>query len=147
MSDDSAAEGAATGATDAGDAADDADAGADPDAGERLAPGLSDDGIVLFFAALACLLAAATAHRTGQPRLVVGFALLAGVAAAAAFLADVASRFVPGSGLESLVGGAALVGAALAIPGRHYANIATLLVASALVLWRVVDVEVREAER
>lgn len=145
MSDDAAADGAAREATDAGDVT--ADADTDPDADERLAPGLSDDGIVLFFAALACLLAAATAHSTGQPRLVVGFALLAGAPAATAFLADVASGFVPGSGLESLVGGAALVGAAAAVPGRHYANVATLLVAGALVLWRIIDVEVRDAER
>jgi hypothetical protein len=129
------------GAADVGDGTDAAD-----EETEKLAPGLSDDGIVLFFAAFGSLLAAATASRTGQPDLVVAFAVLAGVPAAVAFLADVLSEYVPGTGLEALVGGTALVGAALAVPGRHYANVATLLVASALVLWRVFDVEFRGAE-
>jgi hypothetical protein len=121
--------------------------GATADGDEKLAPGLSDDGIVLFFAALAGLLAATTAHSAGQPLPVVGFAVLAGLPALAAFLADVLTDVVPGTGLELVVGGAALAGALAAVPGRHYVNLATLLVAAALVLWRVVDVEFRDAER
>lgn len=117
------------------------------DGDEKLAPGLSDDGIVLFFVALACLLAATTAYSTGQPLPVVGFAVLAGLPSLAAFLGDVLTDFVPATGLELLVGGSALAGALFAVPGRHYVNLATLLVAAALVLWRVVDVEVRGAER
>lgn len=119
----------------------------DPDDEGTLAPGLSDDGILMFFAALACLLAALTAHTTGQPDPVAVFAVVASVPAGVAFVADVLSDFVPGTGLELLVGGAALVGALFAVPGRYYVNIATLLVAASLVLWRVVDVEFRDAER
>lgn len=111
------------------------------------APGLSDDGILLFFAGVACLLTAGTAYSTGQPQAVVVFAALAGAPALGAFVADVVSEFVPGTGLELLVGGAALVGAGFAVPGRHYANIATLGVAAGIVGWRVYDVEVRDAER
>ena len=114
---------------------------------DGLAPGLSDDGILLFFAALASLLAATTAYSTGQPQAVTVFAILAGLPALVAFVADLGSEFVPGTGLELLVGGAALVGGGFAVPGRHYANAATLFVAAALVLWRVVDVEFRDAER
>ena len=136
MSDDAGAE-AASGSPDGGTAGED----------EKLAPGLSDDGVVLFFAALACLLAATTAYSTGEPLPIVVFAVLAGLPAGAAFLADVLTDFVPGTGLELLVGGSALAGALFAVPGRHYVNLATLLVAAALVLWRVVDVEYRGAER
>lgn len=117
------------------------------DGDEKLAPGLSDDGIVLFIAALGCLLAATTAYSTGEPPAIVVFAVLAGLPSMAAFLADVLTDFVPGTGLELLVGGSALVGALFAVPGRHYVNLATLLVAAALVLWRVIDVEFRGAER
>ena len=128
-----------------------ADAGTDGDVDAEVdeppAPGLSDDGILLFFVALGCLLAASTAYTTGQSLAIVVFAVLAGAPAAVAFLADVVSEFVPGTRLELMVGGAALVGAAAAVPGRHYVNIATLVVAAALVGWRVVDVEVRGAER
>ena len=130
----------------AAEAAADAEPGADAD-GDTLAPGLSDDGILLFFAALASLLAATTAVSTGQPQAVTVFAVLAGLPALAGFAADLVSGFVPGTGLELLVGGAALVGGLFAVPGRHYVNIATLFVAAALVLWRVVDVEFRDAER
>lgn len=138
MSDESRDDAAAAGAADADPA--DADDGA-------LAPGLSDDGILLFFAALASLLAATTAYSTGQPQPITVFAVLAGLPALVAFVADLASDFVPGTGLELLVGGTALLGGGFAVPGRHYANVATLFVAAALVLWRVVDVEFRDAER
>lgn len=124
----------------------DADPGEDPD-DDTLAPGLSDDGILLFFAGLASLLAATTAASTGEPQPVTVFAVLAGLPALAAFAADLVSDFVPGTGLELLVGGSALAGGLFAVPGRHYVNIATLFVAAALVLWRVVDVEFRDAER
>lgn len=124
-----------------------ADATESDDDDDMMAPGLSDDGILLLFAGMACLLAASTAYTTGQPQPITVFAVLAGVPAAVAFVADVLSEFTPGTGLELLVGGAALVGGVFAVPGRHYANVATLLVAAALIIWRVVDVEFRDAER
>lgn len=127
------------------DAADDPET--DDDAETRLASSLTDDGIVLFFAGLACLLAAATAYSSGQPRPVVVFGLLAGAPALAGFIGDALSEFVPGTGLELLVAGSALVGAGFAAPGRYYINVATLGIAAALVGWRIYDVEQRDAER
>lgn len=119
----------------------------DSDGSTTYAPGLSDDGVVLALAAAACLLAAGTASSTGQPQPVVVFAGVAGTPAVVAFLADALSEYVPGTGVELLVVGAALVGAAFAAPGRHYVNVATLAVAAALVGWRIYDVEFRDAER
>lgn len=114
---------------------------------EELAPRLSDDGIMLAFAGGACLLAATAASVTGQPRPIAVFAGVAGGTAIAAFAGDVFTDYVPDNRVHLLVGGAALVAAALALPGRDWANVATLGAAAALVLWRVVDVEYRDAER
>ncbi|MFQ3320793.1 MAG: hypothetical protein ACI8UR_001773 [Natronomonas sp.] len=117
------------------------------DEGPVYAPGLSDDGILLFFAGVACLLAATTATLQSQPRYVAVFAVVAGLPAMLAFFADVLSGYVPSMRVHLFVGAAAFVGAGFAIPGRHYTNLGTLGVAAALVLWRVFDVEVRGTER
>lgn len=114
---------------------------------ESSPPRLSDDGILLVFAGVACLLAATTALSTEQFQPIIVFALLAGVSALTAFAVDVITDYVPGNSVHLLVGAAALVAGLFAIPGRNYVNIATLFAASALVLWRVYDVEFRGAER
>lgn len=146
MSDESGTAGDGDGADPASDEA--AAASADRDAETTTPmPGLSDDGILMFFAAAACLLSAAVGVTTDLPVSVAVIAAAGGVPAGVAFVADVRSAFVPGSRLELLVGGAAVIGALLAVPGRYYVTIGTLLAAAALVLWRVFDVEVRDAER
>lgn len=109
--------------------------------------GLSDEGLLLVFAGLACLLAALTASIRGQPRPVVVFGSAAAVVAIAVVAVDLFSGYVPGLWVHLLVGGGAVIAAGFAVPGRHYANVATFGVAAALVLWRVVDVEVRGADR
>jgi hypothetical protein len=104
---------------------------------------LSDDGLILALAGAACLLAANTAYERGQPDAVIVFALLAGLPALAAVVADLATDYVPDIRVHLLLGGAALLGAIFAVPGRHYANIATLLVASLMGLGRVLEIEYR----
>ena len=108
--------------------------------------GLSDDGILLLVAGGACLLAAATARTRGQPGSVVVFGMAAGAVALPPFVADLLSAYVPGLRVHLLVGAAAALAGALALPGGHYLNAATFGVAAALVLWRVVDVEFLGAE-
>lgn len=135
-----------TDAVDGGDP--DGRPGADDDAvAASDASWLSDDGVVLAFAGAASLLAAATAHRRGQSPAVVGPALVAGGVAAVAVGLDVATDRVAGTPVEVAVGGAALAGALAALGWSHWVNAATLGTAAALVLWRVVDVERRGAER
>lgn len=114
---------------------------------EEVAPRLSDDGIMLAFTGAASLLAATTASVTGEPRPIAVFAGVAGGTAIGAFAVDVVTDYVPDNRVHLLVGAAALVGALFALPGRDWVNVATLGVAAALVLWRVVDTEYRGAER
>lgn len=109
--------------------------------------GLSDDGILLFFAGAACLLAATTASIRGQPRPIVVLGVAAGAPGMAAFLADVLTDYVPSTRVHLLVGGLSFLGTGYALQGPHYANAATLGAASALVLWRYFDVEYRDAEQ
>ena len=108
--------------------------------------GLSDDGILLLVAGAACLLAAATAHTRGQPGPVVVFGAAAAVVALPPFVADLLSAYVPDLRVHLLVGAAAALAGALALPGGHYLDAATFGAAAALVLWRVVDVEFLGAE-
>jgi len=108
--------------------------------------GLSDDGILLLVAGVACLLAAATARARGQPGSVVVFGAAAAVVALPLFVADLLSAYVPGLRVHLLVGAAAALAGALALPGGHYLNATTFGAAAALVLWRVVDVEFLGAE-
>lgn len=109
--------------------------------------GLSDDGILLFFAGSACLLAATTASMRGQPRPVVLLGVAAGIPAIVGFLADLFTEYVPSTRVHLLVGGLAFLGTGYALQGSHYANAATLGAAAALVLWRYFDVEYRDAEQ
>ena len=108
--------------------------------------GLSDDGILLLVAGVACLLAAATARTRGQPGPVAVFGAAAGAVALPPFVVDLLSAYVPGLRVHLLVGGAAALAGAFALPGGHYLNAATFGAAAALVLWRVVDVEVLGTE-
>lgn len=108
--------------------------------------GLSDEGLLLVFAGLACLFATMTAYTRGQPQPVVVFGSAAAAVAITVVAVDLLSGYVPGLWAHLLVGGGAVTAAGFAAPGRHYANVATFGVAAALVLWRVVDVEVRGAE-
>ncbi|QLD85476.1 hypothetical protein HWV23_06970 [Natronomonas halophila] len=107
---------------------------------------LSDDGLILALAGAACLLAANTAYSRSQPDAVIVFAMLAAVPALAAVVADLATDYVPTIRIHLLLGASALVGAAFAVPGRHYANIATLAVAGLMGLGRVFEVEYRGKE-
>jgi hypothetical protein len=113
------------------------------DGGEGGEKRLSDDGLILALAGAACLLAANTAYGRGQPDAVIVFAMLAAVPALAAVVADFATDYVPDIRIHLLLGASALVGAAFAVPGRHYANIATLGVAGLMGLGRVFEVEYR----
>lgn len=149
MSDD---EGALTGtgsdaaATDGrGSQADDPDA-SDPD-DEEWVPleGLSQEGILLFFAGLAAGMASLTALSRGQPQPVVVFGATAGGVALAVGAVDLLSGVVPPMWVHLLVGGSASVAGAFALAGRHWVNAGTFAVAAALVLYRVVDVEYRGA--
>ncbi|MFT4883323.1 MAG: hypothetical protein ACI8U4_000827 [Natronomonas sp.] len=115
----------------------DGDDGAD---GEKR---ISDDGLILALAGAACLLAANTAYGRSQPNAVIVFASLAAVPALAAAVADLATDYVPSIRIHLLLGAAALTGAAFAVPGRHYVNIATLGVAGLMGLGRVIEVEYR----
>ena len=108
--------------------------------------GLSDDGILLLVAGAACLLAAATARAQGQLEPVVVFGAAAAAVALPPFVVDLLSAYVPGLRVHLLVGGAAALAGALALPGGHYLNATTFGAAAALVLWRVVDVEFLGAE-
>ena len=108
--------------------------------------GLSDDGILLLVAGVACLLAAATARTRGQPGPVVVFGAAAAVVALPPFVADLLSAYVPGLRVHLLVGAAAALAGALVLSGGHYLDAATFGAAAALVLWRVVDVEFLGAE-
>lgn len=108
--------------------------------------GLSDEGLLLLFAGLACLLAALTAASRGQPQPAVVFGGVAGAVAFLGFAVDLLSGFVPAQWVHLLVGGGAAVAAAFAFIGGHLVNAATFGAAAALVLWRVVDVEFRGAE-
>ncbi len=108
---------------------------------------ISDDGILLAFAAAACLLAATTAYIRGQPAGVYGFAFLGGATAGVGTMADFLTDFTPGTTLEVCIGALGLLAAAAAVSGPHYVNLATLLAASALIFWRVYDVEYRGAAR
>ena len=107
--------------------------------------GLSDDGILLLVAGAACLLAA-TARTRGQPGPVVVFGAAAAVVALPPFVADLLSAYIPDLRVHLLVGAAAALAGALALPGGHYLNAATFGAAAALVLWRVVDIEFLGAE-
>lgn len=106
-------------------------------------PRLSDDGVILALAGAACLLAAGTAYSLGQPGPIVVFAVLAGVPAVVAVGADLLTDYTTGLRPHLVLGVAALVGAAAAVPGEHYVNVATLGVASLMGLGRVFEVEVR----
>ena len=108
--------------------------------------GLSDDGILLLVAGAACLLAAATARTRGQPGPVAVLGAAAGAVALPLFVVDLLSAYAPGLRVHLLVGGAAALAGVLALPGGHYLNAATFGAAAALVLWRVVDVELLGAE-
>lgn len=120
----------------------------DADDGEPWVPfeGLSDEGLLLLFAGLACVLAALTASSQGQPQPVVVFGAAAGAVALVVFLADAVSGFVPRLWVHLLVGGGAAVAGAFALAGRYWVNAGTLGAAAALVLYRVVDVEFRGAD-
>jgi hypothetical protein len=106
-------------------------------------PRLSDDGVILALAGVACLLAAGTAASRGQPGPVAVFAVLAGAPAVVAVGADFLTDYTPGLRPHLLLGVAALVGAVAAVPGEHYVNVATLGVASLMGLGRIFEVEVR----
>jgi hypothetical protein len=109
--------------------------------------GLSQEGLLLLFAGLAAGMASLTALSRGQPQPVVVFGAAAGVVAIALFAVDLLSGYAPDLWAHLLVGGGALLAAGFAVPGRHYVNAATFGVAAALVLWRVVDVEILGADR
>ena len=121
---------------------------ADAEDGEEWVPmeGLSDDGILLLFAGAACLLAATTAYTRGQPGPVIVFGAAAGAVALPLFVVDLLSAYVPDFRVHLLVGAAAAVAVGFALPAGHYVNAATFGVGAALVLWRVVDAEVLDAE-
>ena len=108
--------------------------------------GLSDDGILLLIAGVACLLAAATARTRGQPGSVVVFGAAAAVVALPPFVADLLSAYIPDLRVHLLVGAAAALAGVFALPGGHYLDAATFGAAAALVLWRVVDVKFLGAE-
>lgn len=107
--------------------------------------GLSDEGMLLLFAGLACALAALTAASEGYPRPAVAFGGAAGAAAVVVFVADGLTGYVPPTPVLLLVGGGAAVAAGFAATGRHWFNAATFGAAAALLLYRVVDVEYRGA--
>lgn len=109
-------------------------------------PRLSDDGVILALAGVACLLAAGTAYSRGQPSPVVVFAILAGVSATVAAGSDLFTDYTPGLRPHLLFGVAALIGAVAAYPGGHYVNVATLGVASLMGLGRILDIEVRGSD-
>jgi len=104
--------------------------------------GLSDEGVLLFFAGVACLLATVTAATRGQPEPVVAFGAAAGAVGLLVVVVDLLSGYVPGRWTHLAVGGGALLAAGFAAAGRHYVNVATFGVAAALVLWRVFVLEV-----
>lgn len=108
--------------------------------------GLSDEGVLLVFAGLACVLAALTAASRGQSQPVVVFGGAAGVVALVVFVVDYATGHVPRLWVHLLVGGGATVAGAFALSAQHWVNAGTFGAAAALVLWRVVDVEVRGAD-
>ena len=108
--------------------------------------GLSQEGLLLFFAGLACGMASLTALGRGQPQPVVVFGAATGVVALAVFAVDLLTGFVPDIRVHVGVGAGASVAGAFALAGRHWVNAGTFAVAAALVLYRVVDVEYRGAD-
>jgi len=108
--------------------------------------GLSQEGLLLFFAGLACGMASLTALSRGQPQPVIVFGAATGVVALAVFAVDLLTGLVPDLRVHMVVGAGASVAGAFALAGRHWINAATFAVAAALVLYRVVDVEYRGAE-
>ncbi len=122
--------------------------GADVDEDDEWVPleGLSQEGLLLLFAGLACGTASLTALSRGQPQPVVVFGAATAAGALAVFAVDLASEFVPSVTVHLAVGGGASIAGAFALAGRHWVNAGTFAVAAALVLWRVVDVEYRGAD-
>ena len=108
--------------------------------------GLSQEGLLLFFAGLACGMASLTALSRGQPQPVVVFGAATGVVALAVFAVDLLTGFVPDIRVHVGVGAGASVAGAFALAGHHWVNAGTFAVAAALVLYRVVDVEYRGAD-
>ena len=108
--------------------------------------GLSQEGLLLLFAGLACGMASLTALGRGQPQPVVVFGAATGVVALAVFAVDLLTGFVPDLRVHMGVGAGASVAGASALAGRHWVNAGTFAVAAALVLYRVVDVEYRGAD-
>jgi len=108
--------------------------------------GLSDEGLLLLFAGLACGMAAITAVNRGQPQPIVVFGAAAGAVALVVFAVDFVSGHVPRRWVHLLVGGGASVAGAFALAGRHWVNAGTFGVAAALVLYRVLDLEFLGAE-
>jgi hypothetical protein len=105
--------------------------------------GLSQEGLLLVFAGLACGLASLSAHGGGQPQPVVVFGAGAAATALFGFVADLLTEYVPDLWVHLVVGGGASVAGAVALAGQHWGNAATFGAAAALVLYRVVDVEYR----
>lgn len=108
--------------------------------------GLSQEGLLLLFAGLACGMASLTALSRGQPQPVVVFGAATGVVALAVFAVDLLTGLVPDLRVHMGVGAGASVAGAFALAGHHWVNAGTFAVAAALVLYRVVDVEYRGAE-
>ena len=108
--------------------------------------GLSQEGLLLLFAGLACGMASLTALSRGQPQPVVVFGAATGVVALAVFAVDLLTGLVPDMRVHVGVGAGASVAGAFALVGQHWVNAGTFAVAAALVLYRVVDVEYRGAD-
>ena len=108
--------------------------------------GLSQEGLLLLFAGLACGMASLTALSRGQPQPVVVFGAATGVVALAVFAVDLFTGLVPDIRVHVGVGAGASVAGAFALAGNHWVNAGTFAVAAALVLYRVVDVEYRGAD-
>jgi hypothetical protein len=108
--------------------------------------GLSQEGLLLFFAGLACGMASLSALSRGQPQPVVVFGAAAAAVALVVFAVDLLTGVVPDLWVHLVVGAGASVAGAFALGGRHWGNAVTFAVAAALVLYRVVDVEYRGAD-
>ncbi|PSP47900.1 hypothetical protein BRC75_08355 [Halobacteriales archaeon QH_7_69_31] len=108
--------------------------------------GLSQEGLLLLFAGLACGMASLTALSRGQPQPVVVFGAVTGVVALAVFAVDLLTGLVPDIRVHMGVGAGASVAGAFALAGSHWVNAGTFAIAAALVLYRVVDVEYRGAD-
>ncbi|PSP68547.1 hypothetical protein BRC85_01480 [Halobacteriales archaeon QS_1_69_70] len=108
--------------------------------------GLSQEGLLLLFAGLACGMASLTALSRGQPQPVVVFGAATAVVALAVFAVDLLTGLVPDMRVHVGVGAGASVAGAFALAGQHWVNAGTFAVAAVLVLYRVVDVEYRGAE-